>query len=101
MTYPRSLLLCMALWGMLISGNSQAQDRVELQGTAIIGNRELPKVLYIVPWKKPNADNLMGNPVGNLLRDALAIVDRDVFLREVEYYKRIRGENDTTAIPKK
>jgi hypothetical protein len=83
----------MLLWCMLISSGSQAQDRVELQGTAIIGNRELPKVLYIVPWKKPNADNLMGNPVGNLLREALAIVDRDVFLREVEYYKRIRGDD--------
>lgn len=100
MTYTR-YLLCAALWGMLIFSSSQAQDRVELQGTAIIGNRELPKVLYIVPWKKPNADNLMGNPVGNLLREALAIVDRDVFLREVEYYKRIRGDGGTTTTSKK
>lgn len=100
MTYTR-YLLCTALWGALISSSSQAQDRVELQGTAIIGNRELPKVLYIVPWKKPNADNLMGNPVGNLLREALAIVDRDVFLREVEYYKRIRGDDGSTATSKK
>ena len=99
MTYTRSIL-CTVLWGMLISGGSQAQDRVELQGTAIIGNRELPKILYIVPWKKPDADNLMGSPVGNLLREALDIVDRDVFLREVEYYKRIRGGGDTTTTPK-
>ena len=28
-----------------------AQDRAELDRTQIIGNRELPKVLYIVPWK--------------------------------------------------
>jgi hypothetical protein len=91
----------MALGGTLISGSSQAQDRVELQGTAIIGNRELPKVLYIVPWKKPNADNLMGNPIGNLLHEALAIVDRDVFRREVEYYKRIKGDNSSTATSKK
>lgn len=90
-------VLRMLLWCMLISSSSQAQDRVELQGTAIIGNRELPKVLYIVPWKKPDADNLMGNPVGNLLREALAIVDRDVFLREVEYYKRIRGDDGATT----
>ena len=100
MTYTR-YLLCMALAGMLISSGSQAQDRVELQGTAIIGNRELPKILYIVPWKKPNADNLMGNPVGNLLRDALAIVDPDVFLREVEYYKRIKGNDGSTTTLKR
>ena len=100
MRYAR-YVLCTALSGMLISSSSLAQDRVELEGTAIIGNRELPKVLYIVPWKKPNADNLMGNPVGNLVREALAIVDRDVFLREVEYYKRIRGDEGTAATSKK
>ncbi len=67
----------------------QAQDRIELQGTTVVGNRELPKVLYIVPWKKANADNLMGNPVANLVGDSLAPIDRDVFRREVEYYDRL------------
>ena len=28
-----------------------SQDRIELQTTTIKGNKELPKVLYIVPWK--------------------------------------------------
>ena len=68
---------------------SQAEDRIELQGTTVVGNRELPKVLYIVPWKKANADNLMGNPVANLVGDSLAPIDRDVFRREVEYYDRL------------
>ena len=30
---------------------SSAQDRIELEGMSIIGNKELPKMLYIVPWK--------------------------------------------------
>ena len=30
-----------------------AQDKADIDRTQIIGNRELPKVLYIVPWKKP------------------------------------------------
>src|SRR5262252_524091 len=37
-----------------------AADRADLEGTQILGNRELPKVLYIVPWKQP----LPGEPVG-------------------------------------
>ena len=78
-----------------------ADDRVELQGTSIIGNRELPKVLYIVPWKEPNADSLMGNPVGNMLREALGLVDREVFLREVEYYERITGGGVTDSTTKR
>ncbi len=34
------------------------QDRADIDRQQIIGNRELPKVLYIVPWKKP----LPGDP---------------------------------------
>lgn len=78
---------------------SQAQDRIELQGTTVVGNRELPKVLYIVPWKKANADNLMGNPVANLVGDSLAPIDRDVFQREVEYYDQLSARKTIDSIP--
>ena len=78
---------------------SQAEDRIELQGTTVVGNRELPKVLYIVPWKKANADNLMGNPVANLVGDSLAPIDRDVFRREVEYYDQLSARKTVDSIP--
>jgi len=29
-----------------------AQDTIELRTTTITGNKELPKILYIVPWKE-------------------------------------------------
>lgn len=29
-----------------------AQDSIELETTIIKGNKELPKILYIVPWKE-------------------------------------------------
>ena len=32
--------------------NPGRSDRLELDTTVVTGNRELPKVLYIVPWKK-------------------------------------------------
>ncbi len=28
-----------------------AEDRIELRTTTIKGNKELPKILYVVPWK--------------------------------------------------
>lgn len=31
---------------------AMAQDRIELRTTTITGNKELPKILYIVPWKE-------------------------------------------------
>jgi hypothetical protein len=63
-----------------------AEDRIDLEGTNITGNRELPKVLYIVPWKRTLSGELAGKPGTSLLDEALAPVDRDVFRRQVEYY---------------
>ena len=61
------------------------QDRAEIDPTKIIGNRELPKVLYIVPWKKPLPGDLAGRPPASVVDAALAPVDRDVFRRQVRY----------------
>ncbi len=77
-----------------------AQDRADLERTQIIGNRELPKVLYIVPWKKPVPGELAGRPVGGVLDEALAPVDRDVFRRQVRYDERIHPRATTAPPPK-
>ena len=59
---------------------------MDLETTQITGNRELPKVMYIVPWKKGDLGDLAGRPPKSLLDEALAPVDRDVFRREVAYF---------------
>lgn len=63
-----------------------AADRLDLDTTVVTGNRELPKVLYIVPWKKAELGDLPGQPFNTLLDEALTPLDRDVFRREVTYY---------------
>ncbi|HEX6018353.1 MAG TPA: hypothetical protein VFZ28_09650 [Burkholderiaceae bacterium] len=73
-----------------------AQDRADIDRTQIIGNRELPKVLYIVPWKKPLPGDLSGRAPGGVLDEVLAPVDRDVFRRQVRYDAMLRP----TAPPK-
>ncbi len=73
-----------------------AQDRADIDRTQIIGNRELPKVLYIVPWKKPVAGDLAARPLVSVLDEALAPVDRDVFRRQVKYDTQARAA-ETTA----
>lgn len=75
----------------LIGMNARAEDRADLEGTSIIGSRELPKVTYIVPWKKPLPADLVGRPVTSLLDEALTPLDRDVFRREVEYHGMLPG----------
>jgi hypothetical protein len=67
-------------------------DRVELETTEITGNRELPKVLYIVPWKRSDLGDLVGRPANSLLDEVLQPIDRDVFLRENRYYDALKPD---------
>ena len=78
-----ALLACLAApaWGA---------DRADLEGTQILGSRELPKVLYIVPWKQPLPTELVGRPASSLLDEVLAPVDRDVFERQVRYHSLLK-----------
>ena len=78
----------------------KALDRLELDTTQITGNRELPKVLYIVPWKRSDLGDLVGKPVNSLLDEVLTPVDRDVFQRENRYYRALTpgaAENDALS----
>jgi len=79
---PRRVLVVLAVVCAL---PAWAQDRADIERTQIIGNRELPKVLYIVPWKKPLQGDLSGRPPGGVLDEVLAPIDRDVFRRQVRY----------------
>ena len=61
-------------------------DTLELGRTEITGNQELPKVLYIVPWRKSDPGEIMGRPVNTLLDEVLAPIDRSEFTRQIDYY---------------
>ena len=88
----KSITTSMTLALLLVSGGVIAQDRADIERTQIIGNRELPKVLYIVPWKKPLPGELAARPLTSVLDEALAPVDRDVFRRQVNYHAQgVRG----------
>lgn len=84
---------------LLAATGAQAQDRADIDRTAIIGNRELPKVLVIVPWKKPLPGQLTGRPVHSVLDEALAPVDRDVLRRQVDYRAQLQAQGAATASP--
>jgi len=73
------------------------QDRLELEATQITGNRELPRVMYVVPWKRADLGDLTGRPVNSLLDEVLAPVDRDVFRRQNRYYEALRPDAPATA----
>lgn len=66
-----------------------AEQRIEMDATAIRGNKESPNILYVVPWHeaKPLSDG-QHHPGYNQLDALLVPLDRDVFRRELDWYHR-------------
>ena len=71
-----------------------AMDELDLGRAEITGNQELPKVLYIVPWQKSDPGDLLGKPVNTLLDEVLAPLDREEFIRQVDYYSDLSVPQD-------
>ena len=69
-------------------------DSIDLGRTEITGNSELPTVLYIVPWQKSEPGDMQGKPVNTLLDEVLAPLDREEFVREVNYYRDLNGVSE-------
>lgn len=71
------------------AGSADTGEVVEMSGISIIGNRELPKTLFIVPWK--NSEVAVDTDLTNNLNEGMQPVDQEVFLRELEYYNSTRN----------
>ena len=87
----RSYGVLIFAWMALTAPPAFAADSLDLEGTTITGSQELPKALHIVPWKSAEAGELAGRPMNSLVDEILAPIDRDVFLRELEYYEAVHG----------
>ena len=64
----------------------ETKDEVKtLNGISILGNQEAPKSLVIVPWKSSEIGDMPG--LSRLLDDAVQPIDKEVFMRELDYYE--------------
>lgn len=61
-----------------------------LSGMSILGNEEAPKALVIVPWKTSELGANLS--LSDTLDDRARPVDREVFMRELDYYTLRAGE---------
>ncbi|WP_133880562.1 hypothetical protein [Panacagrimonas perspica] len=67
------------------------KDPLPLDTTTIKGQQGLPKVLNIVPWKRPDKSGMPGRPSMSLVDEALSPLDRGETRRQLRY------ENDLQA----
>jgi len=77
---------------LFVSVVAFAEEPIEMKGTNIRGSSELPKVLYIVPWKKAELGDILMQAGISMFDDELAPLDRDVFRRQVQYYDILNAQ---------
>lgn len=78
-----TLFVCL----IFISAIGHAEERIDMKGISIIGNKELPNVLYIVPWKSPDLPDMNEPTLTSLIDAALEPLNRETVLRKELYYK--------------
>ena len=59
-------------------------DPKSMSGMSILGNQDAPKSLVIVPWKSSEIGEMPG--LSRLLDDSVQPIDKEVFMRELDYY---------------
>jgi hypothetical protein len=84
------LCLCFVLFPAVLAaaedGKSDNQSEAkELSGMSIVGNDDAPKSLYIVPWKSSEVG--VETSLDTMLNEGDVPMDRDVFKRQLEYYR--------------
>ena len=92
----RSVILAAVLFALPLA--ALAQDRAgtgtkgagteakELSGMSVLGNTDMPKALYIVPWKTSDM-GMTTDLRSGLLNDAMVPVDKEVFQRQLQFYE--------------
>jgi hypothetical protein len=66
-------------------------------GMSILGNQEAPKALVIVPWKSSELGNVPG--ISTLLDDSRQPIDKEVFMRMLNYYEIRSGTVPPGGVP--
>jgi hypothetical protein len=79
-------LLSLVINQMSYAEKKKIDNAKTLSGISIIGNKDTPKSLYIVPWRSSDL-GLETDLNSSLLNEGLHPVDKDVFIRELNFYE--------------
>ncbi|MDE1997941.1 MAG: hypothetical protein KGI91_09110 [Burkholderiales bacterium] len=85
------VLAAVALWAPSAWAQN-AQSAQDEQPAVKQGNQELPKILYIVPWKKALPGEVNGRPQLSLLNEPLQPLDPESFHREIQYQSQVKAQ---------
>ena len=80
------LLLTLTMSNTSYAEKKKKDNAKTLSGISIIGNKDAPKSLYIVPWRSSEL-GIESDLNSSLLNEGMHPVDKDVFVRELNFYE--------------
>jgi hypothetical protein len=83
----KSVLMIAIAALMPLSQPLRAEQRLDLEGAAIFGNKESPNILYVVPWRSAKRLTNMMPPETGRRDELFAPLDRDVFRRQIDWHQ--------------
>lgn len=77
---------------LLCSSISLAEIRLDLDATSIVGNRELPRIVYLMAWREAPKGDILEQSLENNHDHNMVGLERDVFKRQISYHELLFGE---------
>lgn len=84
--YILILIFSLSMSSVSYAEKKKNDDAKTLSGISIIGNKDAPKSLYIVPWRSSEL-GIETDLNSSLLNEGMHPVDKDVFIRELNFYE--------------
>lgn len=84
--YMKACLIFVLLHSVVLTVH--AEDKITMDSLQVIGNKEMPNILYILPWQTAQLPTMVELPLSGLIQDALQPVDRESILRR-KYYQEV------------
>jgi len=85
----KTLIISLLLLGC---SNSLAEIRLDLDATSIVGNRELPRIVYLMAWREAPKGDILEQSLENNHDHNMVGLERDVFKRQISYHELLFGE---------
>jgi len=86
-----SLLVLFQHSATAADANQGSSEPKMISGISIVGNNETPKSLFIVPWKSSEI-GAETNLSSGMMDDSMRPVDKEVFMREINFYDIRQGK---------
>jgi len=81
----RKFIAVVCLFLVSLGITAQEDEARTLSGISVVGNKEAPKSLYIVPWKSSEI-GIETSLTSGLMDESLRPVDKEVFQRQLDFY---------------